>query len=252
MKKVITAQYLRYVLFFCFFLGFATSSTLIAQQSSLYYQPDDSIIIFTPSRPFIEKVETTRRLRNGAGFNIIFSSNGFGLGGFYQREISPSLTLLTDFFFSGKQNSDEIEYADFILQRYIVPGKINRLFVVPLMFGLQYKLDVIDFADVIKPYLQIGIGPSMVISTPYMRNNTYYEFFSSFGDGIYYVRPGGYIGAGISLPSIGNTISTAFARYYFVPFGGEGLESMDSAATLIPPIQNFGGLFFTITIGWKF
>lgn len=252
MSQITIQQPWYYLFFFCLFLGFGSYNTLRSQTPSIYYRPDDSVIIFTPSRPFIEKVETTRKLRNGAGINIIFSNNGFGLGGFYQRELSSSFTFLVDFFFSGKQNSDEIEYADFILQRYIVPGKINRLFVVPLMLALQYKLDMIDFADAIKPYLQIGIGPSMVISTPYMRNNTYYDFFSSFGDGIYYVRPGGYIGAGISLPGIGNTISTAFARYYFVPFGGEGLESMDSATTFIPPIQNFGGLFFTISIGWKF
>ncbi len=213
---------------------------------------DDTLIVFTPARPFIEKVETTRRAVNGLGMNIIFSGNGFGFGGFYQHELSSSLTLVADFFFSGRQNSDEYEVADWRLQRYIVPDKLNRLFMLPLTVGVQYKLGALSFTDALKPFVQAGIGSTFVIAAPYIRDNTYYEFFPSFGEATVYARFGGFIGLGTSLPSVGNSISNIVVRYYVIPFGGDGLESMNSSTTQIPPIRDFGGLFFTFTVGWRF
>ncbi len=212
----------------------------------------DTLIIFLPPRPFFDNVEPVRRKPNGLGVNGVVSSNGFGFGGFYQRELSPTWVLCADVLMSYRQNSDELEVADYRLQRYVVPGKLNRLFVAPITIGAQYRLNDVEVFDAVRPFIQAGLGTALIIATPYLRDDVFYEFIASFHQATLYGRFGGFVGVGLSVPGLGGAVSNLALRYYTIPFGGEGLESMNSATTAIPPIRDFGGIFLTCNIGFKF
>jgi hypothetical protein len=94
------------------------------------------------------------------------------------------------------------------------------------------------------------VGPTLIIKTPYITEGAdgipyYHEFFSSFGDATFYGRFGGFVGIGAYFGNIakGNLVG-ANIRYYAIPFGGAGLESMAGL-----PITNFGGIFLSLTVG---
>jgi hypothetical protein len=212
----------------------------------------DTLIIFLPPRPFLDNVEPVRYKQNGLGAKGVVSSNGFGFGGFYQRELSSAWVLCADVLVSYRQNSDEMEVADYRLQRYVVPGKLNRLFVAPITIGAQYRFNDVEIFDAVRPFIQAGLGTALIVATPYLRDDVFYEFIASFHQATLYGRFGGFVGVGLSVPGLGGAISNLTLRYYTIPFGGEGLESMNSATTAIPPIRDFGGIFLTCNIGFKF
>jgi hypothetical protein len=235
----------------------AAPSPLVASASKLAAEPrvrvlGDSLIIFTPARPFVERVETTRRPANALGVIATFAfHNGFGGGLFYQRELSPLMALGVDVFVSGRQSTDELLSADSRFTQYVVPEKVNRLLIAPLMASVQYRFPQWEVIEGVRPFVQAGLGATLIVATPYLRNNVYYEFFSSFEQARLFGRVGGFLGAGATFTASNKTHSQITVRYYVIPFGGDGLESMNSATTGIPPIKDFGGVFVTFQIGLK-
>ncbi|MBI2419858.1 MAG: hypothetical protein HYV28_18490, partial [Ignavibacteriales bacterium] len=113
---------------------------------------------------------------NAAGADLIFSEGGFGLGGFYRRTLNKEITVFSDISFSETKDEKEVEYYDYYTGQSIVYGKKNRIFILPLYAGVQYRLFSDDLTDNLRPYINCAAGPTMVITTPYDK-----EFFSSFG-----------------------------------------------------------------------
>jgi hypothetical protein len=52
---------------------------------------------------------------------------------------------------------------------------------------------------------------------------------------------------GANFGSNNKTLVSANIRYYIIPFGGEGLESIKDL-----PITQFGGIFLSLSFGTKF
>ena len=201
----------------------------------------DSVMVFTSPRPLLVVSEEKDKLQNAWGLDILFSGNGFGLGTFYYQEFSETLFGFAHLGITGVQNTDESlsEAFDPVTQQWVVPNKVNRLFMFPLTFGVQYRLFESDLTENFRPFLQAGVGPTLIMSTPYSR-----EFFSAFGQASLYVRAGGFIGAGSYFGDSQKNLTGAHIRYYFIPFGGEGLESIRGF-----PIRNFGGIFLSLSVG---
>jgi hypothetical protein len=206
----------------------------------------DSVIVFTSPRPLLE-VRSGEPAKHAAGVDLLFSGSGWGLGGFYQRAVAEDMTAFVHLGISGRRNTDEFENA-LLGPIPVVANKVNRLFMFPLTLGVQYRL----FSDVLqesfRPFVSGGIGPTLIMSTPYLRDTQYYEFFSSFGHAQVYMRAGGFIGIGSYFGSLqtGSLVGVQI-RYYTIPFGGEGLESIRDN-----PIRNFGGIFLSLSIGSAF
>ena len=114
---------------------------------------------------------------NALGLDIMFSEGGFGLGGFYRRQFSEKITGFTDISISEAKDEREFEYFDYYTQQSYTVGKKNRVFIIPVNFGIQYRLFENVIYDNLRPYLNAGVGPSMILTTPYSK-----EFFDSFGD----------------------------------------------------------------------
>lgn len=175
---------------------------------------------------------------NAWGADIMIGESGFGLGTFYRHKLSLKWTMFTDISISEAKDEREFEFID-IFGNTITVGKKNRVFAVPLNFGLQYRLFENVIYDNLRPYVNFGVGPTLVLTTPYAK-----EFFDAFGDTQTKFALGGYIGIGANFGLDQNSLAGINLRYYNVHFFDDGVESLDGRFQ-----KDIGTFFLTINIG---
>jgi len=213
--------------------------------------PDSTIVFASPNKDAIAPAE--RDLVNAWGVDILLSNNGFGLAGFYRHEFSREMFGTVTLGIAESKDDNEVEYVTYWGQT-IVPGKINRFLLIPLHVGLQYRLFADDITDSFRPYVNAGLGPTLVLSAPFDR-----EYFNSWGYAQSHYTLGGYIGAGAFFGSDMGSLSGINIRYYFIPFSS-GITSMmgpidptnPDAPREIFKKKDFGGFFITINLGSAF
>ncbi|MFO7444755.1 MAG: hypothetical protein R6W90_00235 [Ignavibacteriaceae bacterium] len=179
---------------------------------------------------------------NAFGMDIMFSEGGFGLGTFYRRQLSPTVTFFSDLSISEAKDENEFEFIGYdIYGRPIefTPEKKNRVFLIPLNFGIQYRLFEDVIYDNLRPYINAAIGPTMALTTPYEK-----EFFSAFGKAQAKYAFGSYIGLGANFGLDKSSLVGINLRYYFVHFFDEGVESLRGRFN-----KDLGGVYLTINIG---
>ena len=237
--------------FGAFTVAFVLVSVVSAQEPS---RPDTSMV-FRPARPALVSEELFEQRLSAWGFDLLLSDNGFGLGGFYRREISDALAGTITFAISDVKVEGEMEYINYYGQSY-VPGKINRLLMLPLMASVQYRLFRDDIVDNFRPYLTAGAGPTTLFVSPYARlvTTTYadgftdqqaekVDFFESLKYGKAHTTIGGFIGAGAYFGKDRTNVMGLSVRYYFIPVRS-GIEVMQGGF-----VKEFGGLFITLHFG---
>lgn len=212
--------------------------------SSLFTQQKDSTLIFeSPDQEFTKPIPSA--MDDAWGVDILLSNNGFGLAGFYRHQYSRDLFGTVTLGVAESKDDNEVEYFDYWGQSYI-PGKINRFLLIPLHVGVQYRLFADDITDSFRPYLNAGVGPSVVLASPYNR-----EYFNSLGYARAHYTVGGYVGIGAFFGSDIGSLSGINLRYYFVPFSS-GIESLQDINGRIGKKKDFGGFFITINLGSVF
>lgn len=179
--------------------------------------------------------------KNSWGMDFVFSEGGFGLGTFYRRDLTNTLTFFTDLSISEAKDEREIEYIDY-WGNSIVIGKKNRILMVPLTLGLQQRLFRGSLADNLRPYISAGIGPTAVVTTPYDK-----EFFSSFSKAQAKYAAGGYVGFGAYFGSEKNSLLGLSVRYYYTRFFDEGVESLYGRFN-----KSLGGFYIGLSLGTMF
>jgi hypothetical protein len=198
--------------------------------------PADTLFIFDPVAPLVDTLKSPSERRDIIGVDFLFSNSGYGLGGYYQRNFSTSLSGFVNVGFTGSRTKDELPVWNG--EDYVVPNKVNRLYTIPMVIGLRYRLFEGELDDDFRPYVNAGVGPSMVLALPYE-----YEFFRSFGHARTYFTAGGFLGFGAEFgekrPILGVNL-----RYFYIPLR-PGVESLRD-----DPISDFGGLFLTLNIGF--
>lgn len=203
----------------------------------------DTIYVFDSPHPLIDEIAISEKFRKFLGLDVILSNSGFAFGVHYQVILEEDLFLFANIFASGARNTDEFDIYDPVRNRYLVPNKVNRLFMFPLTFGVNKYILSNVLSESLKPYLTAGIGPTTIIATPYQD----VEFFSSFGQARFFIRFGGFLGLGANFAgSTERSMLGVSLKYYFIPFGGYGLESIRDN-----PIKDFGGVFISLTLGTK-
>ena len=219
----------------------------------------DTTIIFTPSNPRLIQPQSYRPETKAWGLDLLMSNNGFGLGFFYRYELSDDLSLMGNFAVSDVKDAAEVEQYDYYGNSY-VPGKKNRLLMMPLTASVQYRLFKDDIVDNFRPYVNAGFGPTMVYVAPYANPTDYYypdgtyaytdpgkiDFFTAMKYGKMRYTLGGFIGAGVYFGMEKGTISGLSVKYFLAPFP-DGIEVMQGGY-----IRNFGGLFITLSFGTMF
>lgn len=178
---------------------------------------------------------------NAWGFDLMISDGGFGFGGFYRHKLTEQFTVFSDISFSESKDEREFEYIDIFGNKFTA-GKLNRVFVVPLNFGLQYRLFTNELAENLRPYINAGVGPSLIISTPYSE-----EFFKAFSKAETKVAAGGYIGFGANFGLNKSSLIGLNFRYYIIKLFGDGVESLEGRKK-----NTIGGFFVTFNIGFMY
>lgn len=168
----------------------------------------------------------------------MFGEGGFGLGTFYRKTFSQQITGFVDFSISETKDDREVTYIDYFGNTF-TPNKVNRAFLLPLNFGIQYRLFSESLSDNLRPYLSIGVGPTIILTTPYNL-----EFFKSFGKAKANYAAGGYFGLGANMGLNKKNLVGLNIRYYFSQLLGEGIELMTNNKR-----KGFGQFYIMLTIG---
>ena len=150
--------------------------------------------------------------------------------------------LTANFFISGLRNTDEWEYWDWNTGQWVVPNKINRLFLIPTTIGYTRILFANALGGSFKPFASVGVGPSFIFATPYNKG-----WFEAWKDVNVLTRFGGFIGIGGYFRTIGSSIANINIKYYYIPVGDNGIESIQGL-----PIYNAGGVVLSLSIGYGF
>ena len=235
------------LLFTLFFCAGALAQSLTAT---------DTTIVFTPSDPNLVRPQSYRPTVKAWGLDLLMSNNGFGLGLFYRYEISDELSYMLNFAVSDVKDDTEFEQYDYFGNSY-TPGKKNRLLMIPFTASIQYRLFKDDIVDNFRPFINAGLGPTMVYVSPYTYDRIQYDFygnpykekmdfFTSLKYGKMRYTLGGYIGAGAYFGMEKGSLTGLSVKYFFARFP-DGIEVMNGGY-----IRNFGGLFITLTFGSLF
>ncbi len=175
---------------------------------------------------------------NAWGMDIMFGDAGFGLGTFLRKQIDVKWTAFADLSFSETKDEREFEYIDYWGNIYTV-GKKNRVFQMPVNFGVQYRIFEDVIADNLRPYISAGVGPSLIITTPYEL-----EFFNSFGKAQAKYAVGGYIGFGGNFGLDKSSLVGINVRYYYSKLLSGGFESLEGKEK-----TEIHGFFITLNLG---
>ncbi len=213
------------------------SAAAFAQQPYVATSPD-SQFTYMPVRNL--QPDTAERA-NALGLDLMIGNSGFGAGFFYKQRIANNLSWTASFSISEAKASNEIAYYDPYTGQKFVPGKVNQLWVIPAMLGLQYRLFSDEITDSFRPYIFGGLGPDVVFAAPYNQPLSY-----SFSHGRGYFGGGAYIGLGAYFGSDPNSLLGVSIRYYILPMK-HGIESMQGE-----PMANFNSFFIAFNIGTQY
>ena len=175
---------------------------------------------------------------NSWGMDIMFGEGGFGVGTFLRKQFSPSLTGFIDLSISESKDDREIELID-IFGQTTTRGKVNRVFILPVNFGAQYRLFATQITDNLRPYINAGVGPTMVVTTPYAK-----EFFKAFGDAKVKLAAGGYVGFGANFGLSKSNLVGINVRYYVIHMFDDGVENLEGRLR-----KTLGHFYLTINLG---
>ncbi len=159
---------------------------------------------------------------NSIGFDIMIGEGGFGVGGFYRYELSNEITGFMDFSIYESKSEREIQRYNYWGYPLPIQGKKNRVFLLPLNFGIMYRLFYDDLTDNLRPFLNAGVGPTMIITTPAQE-----EFFNSFGKAKAHLGLGGYVGIGTNIGNNPNNLTGVSLRYYITQVLNGGIEQFE-------------------------
>jgi hypothetical protein len=175
---------------------------------------------------------------NTWGVDIMFGEGGFGLGTFYRRSLATDLTGFIDFSISETKDEREVQYIDYFGNTF-TPDKVNRSFQMPVNLGLQYRLFSESLTENLRPYLTFGVGPTLIITTPYNK-----EFFNAFGYAQTKYAIGGYVGFGANMGTSKSNLVGLNVRYYYCYIFGDGIENLTNNFR-----KNIGQFTLTLTVG---
>jgi hypothetical protein len=194
----------------------------------------DSAIIFEPSEPLVKsRADLLREYPNSWGFNASFSDYGFGGGLFLGHSFNPDFAAQLSVEMSTASASREFDL--------LTDNKINRVFVIPLMASIQYRVFRDGLSDNLRPYVTVGGGAVVAMTTPYQQ-----DFFTAFADQQSTIVPGGFVGLGAKFGMDPKSTFGAGLRYFIIPYPGS-IQSTTSQS-----LTNLSGLFLTVSYGMNF
>jgi len=179
---------------------------------------------------------------NAWGVDLMFCEGGFGLGTFLRKSLATNLTGFIDLSFSETKDEREVDYVYYDYYGNPInytPDKVNRAFQIPVNFGVQYRLFSESLIENLRPYLTAGVGPTLIITTPYNQ-----EFFKAFGSAQTKYAVGGYVGIGANMGISKSNLVGLNVRYYYTYVFGDGIEILTNNLR-----KSFGQFALSLTVG---
>ena len=208
----------------------------------------DTTFFFTPARPLIENEESQMLYKNIAGLDLLFSNSGIGVGVFYDRILNKNYKFISEIYFSGVKNTDELAYSfDYYLYDYVIKNKVNRLYILPVSAGIQRYIDIGNLSKSFRPYISLVVTPTLIWEMPYVLNDMVVDWFRAVKYSKAHYRMGAGVQIGADFGAINTTFMSFKMRYIYTPFGGDGLESIMGS-----PIYNFGRFYVSVSFGGLF
>lgn len=217
-------------------------------------RPDTSFVFASSTEELIHQSAYLSAMHSW-GIDLMLSTNGFGMGGFYRRQFNDDFAGMVSLGLSDVKDGGETEFITYMGTSF-VPGKKNRLLMIPLVASLQYRVFRDDIVDNFRPYLAAGAGPTMMYVSPYAKRVSYtfedgesftsvekIDYFESLKYGKMHYTVGGYVGGGAYFGKQRTNVLGVSVRYYFVPFP-KGIEVLEGGFK-----KEFGGLYITLHFG---
>ena len=194
----------------------------------------------------------------GAGFEVVVTNSGFGLGGYYSLAIDDRNSFFAELNIGSEKSEREVKFFGF--GQSFIPDKANYFVRMPIHMGLQRRLWNDYIEDNFRPYLQVTGGPTLGWVYPYFDdengNGTYdneekrYDGIGSILKGDFRFGLGGTIGIGANFGESGRLtqgVRIAYSFNYF--FDTIQLLEIDERFT---PANFFGTPAISITFGRLF
>ena len=102
----------------------------------------------------------------GAGFEVVLTNSGFGLGGFGSRTAGPGTTLILETHLAAGKDAREAAFLN-RFGRQSIPNKANYLLLLPVRLGMQRRLLRAYIEDNFRPYVHLTAGPTLSWQYPY-------------------------------------------------------------------------------------
>jgi hypothetical protein len=208
-----------------------------------FAQDEGGRIVFTDPKSTKDKPVSEEDLRprvHAWGIDAMIGTDGFGIGGFYQRNLSDKVTLFSSLTFSEAKDPRQKDFYTYWGEQVAV-NKINRVYRLPLLFGIQYRLFEDDIADNFRPYVNTGAGPVFLLITPWST-----DFFSDFGKGYFKLTYGGFVGVGANFGFDRSNVLGLNVRYYIIPLPS-GIQSVQQGT-----MSDANGFFIALSFGSAF
>jgi hypothetical protein len=173
----------------------------------------------------------TKEKRNNLGLGVVYSEKGYGITGAYFKTISHSSDMFVNFSITGISDNREFEYFDYWGNSYI-PGKVNRVFLLPLNIGIQHYIFKDEIENDFKPLVNFGITPALVLTNPY--DKSYFKAFGYFNAAFAF---GGFAGVGMEYDQSKNLAFSLNLRYFYLPVIGNSVQSIVNS-----PMKDLGGI----------
>jgi hypothetical protein len=205
---------------------------------------DDGRIVFKDPKSQGRDVLSEEDLRprtNAWGGDLLLGNDGVGIGSFFHSLLNEDLTAFAELSVSEAKDARQIDYVDYYYGNQYSPNKENRVFRVPLFFGLQYRLFRDDIVENFRPFISGGAGPVLLYITDAKQ-----EFFSSLGSGRARYTYGGFIGAGAQFGFDRSSVFGLNLKYLIIPTP-EGTRSVEQGE-----MPNANGFFIALSIGMAF
>ncbi len=142
----------------------------------------------------------------GAGFEVLLTNHGFGIGGYYSGKVGPTTSLLFEASLGAGKDERELKFFSQFGSGFI-PNKRNYFLMLPVHLGVQQRLFSESIEDNFRPYLQLSAGPTLGWEYPYFRDangddrydddiDRRYDAFSAFPRGSLRFGLGGMVALG--------------------------------------------------------
>ena len=123
----------------------------------------------------VQKDDRANPYGTGAGGAILLTNNGFGLGGYFRRELGASTSFLVEANLGAGKDDRELKFYQF--GSGIVPNKRNYFLMAPIHLGAQHRLFSEHIEDNFRPYLHVSGGPTFGWEYPYFDDKNDNEIF---------------------------------------------------------------------------